>query len=218
MEGLLEPFVHYIPINHDLSNVEEMIFWAERHPKESRLIAERSTLFVYDLLFHPDAAKDERLVIEGIMETYENNFGRGHIKSVDESRDLLLSEQLTRAERFPTVEDRVNIYMRNWYDYRHRTLSMKRESIASVQSLVPTAGVSITDPFIAVGDNLALCAIPNSSYSDDIKQLCAGTLPHFDERLTADLKSSSFKRLSTMEIGRTMKFANESCKNLHDVF
>jgi hypothetical protein len=42
-----------------MSDVEEMINWAEDHPEQTRIIAERSTLFIYDLLFHPDAARDE---------------------------------------------------------------------------------------------------------------------------------------------------------------
>jgi hypothetical protein len=59
MEATLKPFVHYLPIKEDMSDVEEMINWAEDHPEQTRIIAERSTLFIYDLLFHPDAARDE---------------------------------------------------------------------------------------------------------------------------------------------------------------
>jgi len=31
---LLEPFVHYIPVKNDSSNIEEMYNWAESQPQE----------------------------------------------------------------------------------------------------------------------------------------------------------------------------------------
>ena len=51
-----------------------MVQWAESHPAEVRDIAVRSTLFIYDLLFHPRAYVDDELVKLGIMKRYENNF------------------------------------------------------------------------------------------------------------------------------------------------
>ena len=75
MEELLKPFVHYIPIQADMSDVEVMVQWAEDHPRKAKEIAERSTLFMYDLLFHPDAYSDEEEIFRGIMERYQDNFG-----------------------------------------------------------------------------------------------------------------------------------------------
>jgi len=75
MEPLLEPFVHYIPVYPNMTNLEEMVLWAEAHPKVVKQIAERSTLFIYDLLFHPDAYRDDELVMEGIWRRYNQNFG-----------------------------------------------------------------------------------------------------------------------------------------------
>ena len=40
--------------------------------------------------------------------------------------------------------------------------------------------------------------------------LCQSSLPEFDERNTADLKSNSFKRLLETEKGKHMRFANSS--------
>jgi len=75
MESLLEPFVHYIPIHANMSNVEEMVEWANSHPVKSKQIAERGTLFVYDLFFHPNAYLDEELILTEIYKRYERTIG-----------------------------------------------------------------------------------------------------------------------------------------------
>jgi hypothetical protein len=70
MEELLEEWVHYIPLKSDGSNAEEMITWVGDHDEEARRIAERGRLFMYDLLYHPDAARDERDVKAEIARRY----------------------------------------------------------------------------------------------------------------------------------------------------
>ena len=72
MEELLEPWVHYIPMLPDGSNAEEMVRWALNNEKEARRIAERATLFMYDLVYHPDAAVDNRLVKDEIVRRYRD--------------------------------------------------------------------------------------------------------------------------------------------------
>lgn len=199
-----------------MSNVEEMIKWAEKHPKQARLIAERATLFVYDLLFHPDAVHDERLIIEGIMEAYENNFGQGIIEKerTDPTFCLQLNGQTTRSERFPSVNERVEYYMGKWND-RQKTISMNRNNIERLKELFPGNGVANNNPFIAFGSDLDQCAYQNSSHAEPIQRLCKGSLPFFDERNTADLKSNSFKRLLKTSMASNMTFANQSCEYLN---
>ena len=70
MESYLEPWVHFIPIDEDLSNIEERVNWVFSHDKEANQIAERATLFMYDLLYHPKAAIDDALVKEGLIKVY----------------------------------------------------------------------------------------------------------------------------------------------------
>jgi len=36
MESMLKPFVHYVPIHANMSNVEEMIVWAENNPVKAQ--------------------------------------------------------------------------------------------------------------------------------------------------------------------------------------
>jgi len=72
MEELLEPWVHYVPIlfpNTDknynggslpnMTNAEEMVQWVLHHPDESKLMVERSTMFIQDLIFHNNDNDDD---------------------------------------------------------------------------------------------------------------------------------------------------------------
>jgi hypothetical protein len=70
MEELLEPWVHYIPMFPNGSNAEKMVQWALNHDQEARKIAERATLFIYDLLYHSDAMTNERQVKQEIVRRY----------------------------------------------------------------------------------------------------------------------------------------------------
>ena len=71
MEELLEPWVHYIPMDVDGANAEEMVQWVRDNDQKARQISERATLFMYDLLYHPDAQRDERQVKEEIVRRYQ---------------------------------------------------------------------------------------------------------------------------------------------------
>jgi hypothetical protein len=62
MEELLVPWIHYIPMFPNGSNAEERVQWALDNQKEAQRIAERATLFIYDMVYHPDAAKDDRQI------------------------------------------------------------------------------------------------------------------------------------------------------------
>ena len=74
MEELLEPWIHYIPMARDGSNAEERVQWVLDNDKEAQRIAERSTLFMHDLLYHPDAKKDEREVKQEIVRRYQRHW------------------------------------------------------------------------------------------------------------------------------------------------
>jgi Glycosyl transferase family 90 len=71
MEELMEPWVHYIPMNDDGSNAEEMVQWVIDNDQKAKLIAQRATLFIYDLLYHPDAESENREVNEEIVRRYQ---------------------------------------------------------------------------------------------------------------------------------------------------
>jgi len=74
MEELLEPWVHYVPLDDFATNVEERMQWVVDHDEEAQRISERGTLWMEDLVFHPDAAEDDRLIQEEILRRYQSHF------------------------------------------------------------------------------------------------------------------------------------------------
>ena len=74
MEELLEPWVHYVPLDDFATNVEERMQWVVDHDEEAQRISERATLWMEDLVFHPDAAEDDRLIQEEILRRYQRHF------------------------------------------------------------------------------------------------------------------------------------------------
>ncbi|KAL3939516.1 MAG: hypothetical protein SGARI_001345 [Bacillariaceae sp.] len=74
MEELLQPWVHYVPLDDFATNVEERMQWVVDHDEEARRITERATLWMEDLVFHPDAAQDDRLIQEEILRRYQKHF------------------------------------------------------------------------------------------------------------------------------------------------
>ena len=67
MEGKLEPFVHYLPLTRERSNIKDVVGWAKEIIEKTRAMSERSMLFINDLFLHPDAISDEKMVMEKIV-------------------------------------------------------------------------------------------------------------------------------------------------------
>jgi len=76
MEELLQPWVHYVPLNDFATDVEEKMQWIVDNDEEAQRISERATLWMEDLVFHPDAAEDDRLIQEEIIRRYQRHFLR----------------------------------------------------------------------------------------------------------------------------------------------
>lgn len=203
MEGKLQPYVHYIPIRADMTDVETKIAWAESHPEETRLISERSTLFMYDLLFSPEAVEDEKNVMVGIMERFEQNFGsRQEVQRRREKMAIQWDRHLSRSQRFPSVDERVKYLMGSWHNAR------KPEGFG-VSLKTVSDEVSLGGFFLASGKGLEACS-SGDDRAPSLRRLCASSLPDFDERVTADLKSNSFKRLQQSRLGNGLVLATHS--------
>jgi hypothetical protein len=69
MEGLLKPWVHYIPIDNKTS-LRSRFEWAQAHPQECQLISERSTLWVYDLLLAPASLRETGEIQRAMIHYY----------------------------------------------------------------------------------------------------------------------------------------------------
>lgn len=64
LEVLLEPWVHYVPLNID--NVSEAIHWVLHNEEEAQTISKRAKNFVDDLFLHPRADQDREDVLQEI--------------------------------------------------------------------------------------------------------------------------------------------------------
>ncbi len=58
-----KPFIHYIPIKEDLSNLEQMIDWADHHPNECEMIAKSAYNFARNHLRKEDAISRMKNII-----------------------------------------------------------------------------------------------------------------------------------------------------------
>lgn len=55
-------------------DVEEKMQWIVDNDVAARRISEQATLWMEDLVFHPDALEDDRLVQEEIIRRYRAHF------------------------------------------------------------------------------------------------------------------------------------------------
>jgi Glycosyl transferase family 90 len=74
MENLLQPWVHYIPISDDLSDVEEKVQWIVDHDNDVQQIARKGRLWIADLMYHPDATKNNKWIIDEALKRYQSHF------------------------------------------------------------------------------------------------------------------------------------------------
>jgi hypothetical protein len=74
MEDLLVPYVHYIPLANDYSNLLEMVKWAEGHDEACQEISKRATEFIEHLWISEQAKKDTKYLQETLVRSYANQF------------------------------------------------------------------------------------------------------------------------------------------------
>jgi hypothetical protein len=74
MEELLEPWVHYIPLDPSLTDAEEKMRWVLDHDKEAQQIAHRGSLWMKDLVEHPAAEEEDREINRRILQRYQRHF------------------------------------------------------------------------------------------------------------------------------------------------
>jgi Glycosyl transferase family 90 len=74
MEELLKPWVHYVPLNDEATDVEEKMQWILDHDDAARKISYAATLWMQDLVYHPDAVEDDRWIQEEMIRRYQMHF------------------------------------------------------------------------------------------------------------------------------------------------
>ena len=74
MEELLEPWVQFIPLADDLSDVEEKARWVLDHDDQAQQIAHAGSLWISDLIYHPDVAAEEAGIFDETFRRYKQHF------------------------------------------------------------------------------------------------------------------------------------------------
>ena len=81
MEEMLQPWVHYVPINvyrdsngTTTTDAEEKMQWILDNDDKAREIVKASTLWIADLILHPDESNDEKLILDEIARRYITHF------------------------------------------------------------------------------------------------------------------------------------------------
>lgn len=76
MEGLLVPFLHYIPVNSDGSNLETMLEWAKNNDWKVKWISDQATKYIKNLWTSDKAQEDNMLIRNMLANVYYKQFGR----------------------------------------------------------------------------------------------------------------------------------------------
>jgi hypothetical protein len=75
MEDKLVPFVHYVPLKDDFSDLAEQLKWAREHDEECRSISLAATKYMEDLVTTQEAQRNTKLILQRIYKIYDANFG-----------------------------------------------------------------------------------------------------------------------------------------------
>lgn len=73
MEDTLEPFIHYVPIKDDFSDVGEMIEWANNNQEKCETIAKNATTFIEQFLNPERELLIQQMVLKKYFETVNIN-------------------------------------------------------------------------------------------------------------------------------------------------
>ena len=81
MEEMLQPWIHYVPIKlhkdhagNGKTDVEEKMQWILDNEDKAQQIVRASTLWIADLVLHPDVTKDETAIFDEIARRYLTHF------------------------------------------------------------------------------------------------------------------------------------------------
>ena len=79
----IKPWVHYVPIMEDMSDLKKQYIWAMNNPDEIKAISKRATQYVKDAI-KPSGLKQHAQHFVSVMQKYINSY------SVDpEDKDLI---------------------------------------------------------------------------------------------------------------------------------
>ena len=75
MESFLIKDMQYVAVSSDYSDVSEKIKWCEENTEEAKMISERASLFVHDMILDRVSERENEEVKFQVMERYSELFG-----------------------------------------------------------------------------------------------------------------------------------------------
>ena len=91
MEDLLVPFVHYIPLSTDYSNLLEMVKWANEHDEACQEISQRATEFIEHLWMSKQAKKDTEYLQKALVTSYVDQFDGALSMCAPDTKEVVIS-------------------------------------------------------------------------------------------------------------------------------
>eukprot|EP00546_Thalassionema_frauenfeldii_P003376 CAMPEP_0178935762 /NCGR_PEP_ID=MMETSP0786-20121207/24738_1 /TAXON_ID=186022 /ORGANISM="Thalassionema frauenfeldii, Strain CCMP 1798" /LENGTH=377 /DNA_ID=CAMNT_0020613971 /DNA_START=201 /DNA_END=1334 /DNA_ORIENTATION=- len=88
LEEFLVPFVHFIPLNDDLSDLEDMVLWAKDNDEKCKWISQQASQFIENLWESESAQEDLKSIRVELGERYYNQFGRALYSCVNAVKDM----------------------------------------------------------------------------------------------------------------------------------
>ena len=85
----IQPFVHYVPVKEDLSDVMEKLEWAESHPEEAKQIADNASQLM-EFLGQP----------EGFQALFERHMLKPLVKVIEAYKPMNLKDDAAWDEAF----------------------------------------------------------------------------------------------------------------------
>ena len=70
MEGLLQPYIHYIPLQDDYSDLDEILIWCQNNDEKCQKIVKNANIFMKQF----ENFEDEKKLFTMIKEFYKNTF------------------------------------------------------------------------------------------------------------------------------------------------
>ena len=106
MEDLLVPFVHYIPLANDYSNLLQMMQWAEEHDEACQEISKRATEYMERLWISDQAKKDTEYLRKTLVTSYVKQFD-GALSKCDPGgkREIDSGSNVDRNNTLNSTED-----------------------------------------------------------------------------------------------------------------
>jgi hypothetical protein len=75
MEDKLVPYVHYIPLKPDYSDLRQQLEWARNHDEECQTISRQARSYMEHLVTSPEAQSNTLRILKDMGRIYQRNFG-----------------------------------------------------------------------------------------------------------------------------------------------